>query len=99
MIPIIFGFIRSKNYSSFNLNGNQRGSARIRCYEKEATRELGLRDIIATCRFYSLPQRNERENGKYRGIGYEEDKERETVNARESRLFYVTLLRVLCLPA
>lgn len=46
---------------------------------------LGLRDIIATCRFHALQRRNERENGKYCGTGYGEDKERKAENARESR--------------
>lgn len=85
MTPIILGFACSKNSSSFNMNRNQRYV--IRCYtrKRQSPWVLGLRDIIATCRFHPLQRRNERENGKYRGIGYEGDKERETENARESR--------------
>lgn len=59
--------------------------ARMLLRERDSPWVLGLRDIIATCRFHALQRRNERENGKYCGTGYGEDKERKAENARESR--------------
>lgn len=78
---IILGFARSKNSSSFNVNRNRR-------YAYVVTRKEAESVSVRASRYYChvpLQRRNERENGKYRGIGYEEDKERESEDARESR--------------
>jgi len=76
-----FKFVRSK----ISVVSTWIGTGRTLLRERGSQWVLGFRDIIATCRFHSLQWWNERKNEKYREIDYEEDKERETENARESR--------------